>query len=206
MVDAVRFCRPETMLILVMTTAATYPYPCPDCGATISAPDQRYKTYRRCRPCGLASGRDKQERVRLRKQGHCIPLQKPGPPTTTYPFPCKRCQTSVNSKAERGGNWHLCKPCHKVAMRESKVRKLYGISASEYGALLDLCEGACSICRVGLEPGGLVVDHCHVSGKVRAILCFPCNWALGHFRDSPELMRAAADYIERHAEPQPART
>ena len=42
------------------------------------------------------------------------------------------------------------------------------------------------------------IDHNHETGKVRALLCGPCNVALGGFRESPTLLRAAAEYIESH--------
>ena len=41
------------------------------------------------------------------------------------------------------------------------------------------------------------VDHCHATGKVRGLLCHPCNAGLGFYRDDPRLMREAAAYIER---------
>jgi hypothetical protein len=44
----------------------------------------------------------------------------------------------------------------------------------------------------------LMVDHCHKTGKVRQLLCDFCNTALGKFKDSPELLEKAADYIRKH--------
>jgi hypothetical protein len=44
----------------------------------------------------------------------------------------------------------------------------------------------------------LAVDHCHETGKVRKLLCHNCNRALGLFKDKPDLLRKAADYLEEH--------
>jgi Recombination endonuclease VII len=56
-------------------------------------------------------------------------------------------------------------------------------------------EGRCAICET---PAELVVDHCHESSRVRALLCGTCNIGLGQFKDEPARMRAAADYIETY--------
>lgn len=56
----------------------------------------------------------------------------------------------------------------------------------------------CAICG-SKNPGtkiGWNLDHCHVTGKVRFILCAHCNRGLGAFKDRPDLMRKAADILE----------
>lgn len=65
-----------------------------------------------------------------------------------------------------------------------------------------LVQGAtCAIC--GAPAGEL--DHNHATGATREPLCQPCNLLLGIVQDDPQRLRAAAAYLERHAEraPQP---
>ncbi len=55
--------------------------------------------------------------------------------------------------------------------------------------------GLCAICRTAPAEH---VDHDHVTGRVRQLLCFNCNGGLGQFKDDPAVLRAAASYVERH--------
>src|SRR5712691_9627244 len=78
--------------------------------------------------------------------------------------------------------------------RRVNLLKRFGMSWREYELRLALQNGACAICRK--KPKGLLcVDHCHVTGKVRGLLCRKCNSALGFYDDDPGLARAGADYL-----------
>jgi hypothetical protein len=65
-------------------------------------------------------------------------------------------------------------------------------------------DGRCAICGDPPDPNGvratsrLHVDHDHVTNQNRDLLCSRCNQGVGFFRDDPQLLRAAAEYIERH--------
>lgn len=76
--------------------------------------------------------------------------------------------------------------------------KLYGVTPEQYVNMYDAQGGGCAICHQPCMTKQLSVDHCHQTGKVRALLCDRHNRALGYFDDSPELLRAAAEYLERH--------
>jgi len=61
--------------------------------------------------------------------------------------------------------------------------------------LLEHQHGVCAICRT--RPARtLCVDHCHVTGQVRGLLCSGCNLGIGQFKDNPALLQAAIAYID----------
>lgn len=69
-------------------------------------------------------------------------------------------------------------------------------------------DGLCAICKAPETPepkGNLHVDHDHTSGRVRGLLCFPCNAGLGSFKDDIERLEAAIEYLKMYASaPTPA--
>ena len=94
-----------------------------------------------------------------------------------------------------------CRACAVLANRKQKYQKKFGITLEEYERMLAEQGGVCAVCHqpenVAREQA-LAVDHDHVSGKVRALLCNRCNRAIGFFRDDPVALRAAAEYLENH--------
>jgi len=84
----------------------------------------------------------------------------------------------------------------------STIKMKYGISIEEYERLLRLQDGRCALCRkheVRRLRGNIArlsVDHCHVTGKVRGLLCSKCNTAIGLFEDSKELLQKAIEYLK----------
>lgn len=80
--------------------------------------------------------------------------------------------------------------------RDAYLRKMYGISLEEYRAIFRYQNGRCSICKKPPQKQALHVDHDHVTKKVRGLLCFNCNRRVLGRQRNPEIMRAAARYLE----------
>jgi 5-methylcytosine-specific restriction endonuclease McrA len=86
--------------------------------------------------------------------------------------------------------------------RALRLKQKYGISVEDYDNLLKEQDGKCAIC--GSKDTGRVdcknfaVDHDHATNDVRGLLCKPCNTGLGMFKDSPEMLEAAAAYLRKH--------
>jgi hypothetical protein len=60
----------------------------------------------------------------------------------------------------------------------------------------------CAICK-SLDAGGrgaFHADHNHDSSQPRGVLCHNCNVALGNFKDNPEILQAAIEYLNKYLE------
>ena len=81
--------------------------------------------------------------------------------------------------------------------REAHLQKLYGIGLEQYQKMYEEQRGACAIChRPPATDKRLVVDHCHSTGHVRALLCSQCNVAIGMMGDSADRLHAAGSYLD----------
>lgn len=79
--------------------------------------------------------------------------------------------------------------------RAQRDRKRYGITREDMIELLG--NDNCAICeRNGLKKRN-AIDHCGEVTMARGFLCTSCNTALGLFKHRPDLLRSAAEYLER---------
>ena len=85
---------------------------------------------------------------------------------------------------------------NKYKCEIARLLKVFGLSQEEYELALKMQQGLCYICDVQLIK--LNIDHCHVTGKVRKLLCKECNLGLGLFKDNPEALYKASLYIKEH--------
>lgn len=78
--------------------------------------------------------------------------------------------------------------------RERKMWK-YGMGQAEFELMSADQDDRCAICRAKAK---LHVDHDHNTGKVRALLCSPCNTSLGLMKENPQAITRMIDYIKEH--------
>ena len=84
----------------------------------------------------------------------------------------------------------------RIYDRRSHLKRKFGISREDYDQLLASQDGTCAICgRAPRDDIALHVDHEHGTGRIRGLLCFRCDNALGDFTDHPDLLVAAASYL-----------
>jgi hypothetical protein len=138
------------------------------------------------------------------------PMQKTGPGRTWCSEACKHVM---------GGNPERLKKILSGAPEDAEkilaarrwrqqngLMKSFGLSLAQYEAMHEAQNGCCAICKQPEraksngdgQPRRLAVDHCHATGRIRALLCSPCNTALGQFRDDPSILQTAIEYLKFH--------
>lgn len=87
----------------------------------------------------------------------------------------------------------------RTKRRNYLLLRTYGITTQEYEARLKKQGHVCACCGTHTpgHKGKFVVDHCHLSGKVRGLLCNNCNQALGLMRDSIGYGLSLVAYLAR---------
>jgi hypothetical protein len=90
---------------------------------------------------------------------------------------------------------------NKIKWRISDLARKYGLTVEDYERMAGQQSGLCAICSrrpnvaEDSETAILIVDHCHETGRVRGLLCGPCNRGIGHLADDTSRLRAAVEYL-----------
>ena len=83
--------------------------------------------------------------------------------------------------------------------KDARLRREFNITLVEYNKVKEYQGNACAICKRSHSKSGkmlvLCVDHDHVTGEVRGLLCWQCNKAIANFQDDPLRMQAAYEYF-----------
>jgi DNA repair exonuclease SbcCD ATPase subunit len=113
----------------------------------------------------------------------------------------------AKKEKEASRKWYLKRyeskdDTYKRNRNAKRVVARYGLTVEEYAKLLEKQGYACAICGTPhYDENGkrLSIDHNHAKGfkAVRGLLCANCNFGLGLFKDSPTILRAAAEYLEQ---------
>ncbi len=146
-------------------------------------PDRAFCSVDRCRDPVHANKLCTKHHVRLRRHGSLNPTRP---------------------KSFTGSDRHY-EEFYRMAASRSLKRK-YGITLLDYEEMHSKQKGKCLICgekekRINSytdEPVRMPVDHCHVTGKVRGLLCSNCNTGIGNFNDSIEMLKKAISYLKEY--------
>jgi hypothetical protein len=114
-----------------------------------------------------------------------------------------RAKNKENIVAQVSAHYYKNKK-HKVAVARERI---YGITPEDYDTMLKEQNHKCKICSIKFNNNynqeskidyahSQHLDHCHTTKKVRGILCPFCNLGLGHFKNSPERITTAINYLK----------
>jgi Recombination endonuclease VII len=167
---------------------------CTRCGVTKSAVHFT-KREKRCRQCRAEIARERWAKFQADPERYALELKK----RREY-YQRNKARWEGKYAERRAAGWTR----DPRYIRGYRLMTEYGLSLADYDAMLQAQNGVCDICgetetakdNLGsVKP--LTVDHDHASGRVRALLCNACNLMLGAARDRADLLRQAADYLER---------
>lgn len=109
-------------------------------------------------------------------------------------------QDSARKKADRKDP--IKKKRYSIMARRSVLKIKFGMSELQYLAMFEDQNFKCAICKIYISPDkakSTAIDHDHVTGIVRGLLCIKCNSGIGFLGDSLEVVLAAAAYLNKAA-------
>jgi hypothetical protein len=105
---------------------------------------------------------------------------------------------------------HKCLECSRMFQRriydrnpeytrDKEFRRRYGIDVDTYERMYGEQEGYCAICgkHESKQSRRLSIDHNHITGEIRALLCHDCNTVIGFSHESVEILTKAVLYLKR---------
>ena len=110
----------------------------------------------------------------------------------SYRKSCKPCRVIEQSERYKTIPGHAERM--KLAAKKSALKLSYGLTIEDVQALREKQNNKCAVCHKEPERP-LNVDHCHVTGKIRGLLCWNCNIAIGYFKDSITNLLSAIKYL-----------
>lgn len=133
---------------------------------------------------------------------------RPSEPWSANNFYWKESRTSVEKRKERTEymrQWlRSARAANPEYFKNKDLKKLYGVTLNWYNEQHAKQGGVCAICAkpetaiIHGKPVSLAVDHCHDTGKVRALLCTSCNRGIGMLKHDRDLLQKAIAYLETY--------
>lgn len=137
---------------------------------------------------------------------------------------CSKCKESKNiteyyKRSDTGKHRNECNDCrnkynlelyhknpkqkenHRKASWKHQIKKKYGLTVEEFRELEIEQNYKCACCGISKEQTQqteLYVDHDHLTGEIRGLLCLQCNTGIGILGDNLEGVQKAYDYLFRH--------
>jgi hypothetical protein len=88
----------------------------------------------------------------------------------------------------------------RITYHKTGKYRQYNLTKEEYEQMVRDQRGLCAICGDSSDQGTrLVIDHDHISGVVRSLLCIRCNVGIGSFKEDISRLEGAIAYLQRFA-------
>jgi len=160
------------------------------CKSCVAENHRKYNQRKPCISCGKAKGGDISKGAKLCQSCSKVCFDCKINPRRNQHRRCKECESKRdklrNSTPERKHQQRITAVCTKYKVPRKEAERLTSISN-------------CTCCDKFLpEFKNRHVDHCHKTGKVRNVLCFNCNAALGHVNDSKDILSKLINYLDTH--------
>ena len=156
--------------------------------------------------------------VKINKDDQCNEDRKIERLKSGLPLQCNTCKKIKNITDFNVGEYRIkgprCKSCQRITSlnyeNKISISRKFKFTRLQYNELWEKQKGLCLICNqpeTSVDRGKirkLAADHCHKIQKatgrtvIRGLLCTQCNNGLGRFQDSAELLRKAADYLDKY--------
>ncbi len=103
-------------------------------------------------------------------------------------YSCKSCLRDKTNKYRKE---------NKKRFKNYRLQNQYGISIEEWQIMYDNQQGCCAVCEThqSMLKTILCVDHNHITGEIRGLLCHTCNRAMGLFKDDSMIIKKAMEYL-----------
>lgn len=133
-----------------------------------------------------------------------------------YTYSCKKCRAEkrkewakknpekvkeLSDKHKENRKIYYSKPETKLHYRKKFIERKFKISYEEYEKMQITQDNKCAICNLKethTDKNYLSVDHDHIIGNVRGLLCSRCNFGLGYFKDNVENLKNAITYLNKN--------
>lgn len=122
--------------------------------------------------------------------------------------PCEAAGVKATSDSEAKNQYNRdYYAANRTKERKRTRLRRYGLTQEQFDALWADQAGGCAICEQALldiddyESGNsrpanaCCIDHCHTTGKIRGLLCIPCNLMLGYAKDSTDTLAKGIKYL-----------
>lgn len=108
---------------------------------------------------------------------------------------CKSCHNEYNKQWRKRNKRKHSEQNLKHQLRW-KLKNIYNATIEDYEYIVNRSGGLCEICK---KETKLYIDHDHITGKLRGMICNSCNLGLGKLGDSVKALELALEYLKRNS-------